>query len=382
MRSVLIVTLGLLIGLSAPASAATDKSNKTHAIDTLSEEIDSLKKHLAEDKNQQAQLTAELEQTELAIAKLAMTLQSVESKVTIQKIRLGELEQQKRDFDDQIAQQQQSLAIHLRSIYLMGKESYSKMLLNQDTFHGMEKMLTYFSYMHQGRNRSITNLQQMLDKLNVNEQEIRKQSVELAHLLSLLSDEHNQLLQEQVIRAKLLTNIDALIKTKTTRLNTLAENKKNLESIIQRLQKTNKGAPAKLGANSFAALKRKLPWPTQGKIINHFGTSIEHSDLTWNGVLINAAEGQDVHSVYPGTVIFANWLKGFGMLLIIEHKDGYMTLYSRNRSLYKQVGEEVKAGELIASVGQSGGYDETGLYFELRHNGHPENPEGWLYRNG
>jgi murein hydrolase activator len=382
MKKVLIVMLGLLTGMFNLAYAATDKPNETHVISTLSEEIDSLKKHLIADKNQQARLTTELEQTELAIAKSAMTLQHVESKVANHKIRLADLAQQKKDFDQQIAQEQESLALHLRSIYLMGKESYSKMLLNQDTFSGMEKMLTYFSYMHQGRNRSITNLQQMLGKLNVNERETRQQSMELSRLLSKLSEEHRQLLQEQRIRAKLLANRDALIKTKTTRLNTLAENKKNLENIIQRLQKANKEPAAKFGSDSFAALKRKLPWPTQGNIINHFGSPVEHSDLTWNGILISATEGQQVHSVYTGTVIFANWLKGFGLLLIIEHEDGYMTLYSRNRSLYKQAGEQVEAGELIASVGQSGGYDETGLYFELRHNGHPENPEEWFCRSG
>ena len=123
-----------------------------------------------------------------------------------------------------------------------------------------------------------------------------------------------------------------------------------------------------------------LPWPTIGKTVTHFGARVEQSDLKWSGILVRAPEGRDVTSIFPGTVVFADWLKGFGQLVIIDHGQGYMSLYGRNRNLYKQLGESVEAGERIAQVGQSGGFSESGLYFEIRHNGRPLDPERWLRR--
>ena len=127
----------------------------------------------------------------------------------------------------------------------------------------------------------------------------------------------------------------------------------------------------------FYKKRGHLIWPTTGRIKHHFGTQIGQSELKWNGVLIEASQGQTVHAVAPGKVIFAKWLQGYGLLLIIDHGNGYMTLYGRNQSLLKKVGDWVKTNTTIATAGQTGGFSQSALYFSLRHNAKPLNPEKW-----
>lgn len=365
----------LILLLTAPAIFAENTSDTAQ----LTDQINSLKKNLTQDKTQKAKLTANLEATESAMGRLAESLRRMEQKIHSQTLLLQDLQQQKVVLNQQIDQQRIALAAHIRSLYLLGKESYSKMLLNQDNVNAIEKNLTYFSYIHQSRRKVIRDLENTFKALQDNEQQIQHQTHNLVQLSAELTAEQDQLLEEKKMRAALLLKMNAQIEAKTQRLHALEENKRQLQAIVNHLQKAVvEESHETLGAG-FNSLKQSLPWPTQGEIINHYGAPIEHSDLTWNGILIKADEGQSVYAVHSGKVIFANWLKGFGMLLIIDHADGYMTLYGRNQSIYRQVGDIVKSGDLVAAVGQSGGYDESGLYFELRRDGRPEDPERWFY---
>ena len=148
-----------------------------------------------------------------------------------------------------------------------------------------------------------------------------------------------------------------------------------MEKIVHRLSRHKASSPR--SRISFAKAKGPLPWPTRGTLIKRFGSKIANSDLAWNGSLIRAPNGQKIRAIFPGKVVFSDWLRGFGLLIIIDHGGGYMTLYGRNQALYKQVDDQVLPNEAIAEVGHSGGYQESSLYFEVRHDSHPENPEKW-----
>ena len=170
-----------------------------------------------------------------------------------------------------------------------------------------------------------------------------------------------------------MRGLNAKIKTRQQRLAILEKNKIHLESTLKSLsQKSN------AWTDDYAVLKRgKLPWPAKGRILSSFGRSISSSELKSTGVLIQAPMGRKVRAVMPGKVIFSRWMRGYGLLIIVDNGHGYMTLYGRNESLYKKRGDVIKRGEIISAVGNSGGYQKSALYFAIRHNAKPVNPSKW-----
>ena len=172
---------------------------------------------------------------------------------------------------------------------------------------------------------------------------------------------------------KIVTHYDHLLQSNAQRIQRLNKNKAALENVINRLRyQSAKG----VNGQKFVKTKGHLLWPTQGKISEPYGHAMA-GNIKSNSVIIAAHSGQNVYAIASGKVVFSNWLRGFGLLIIIDHGNGYMSLYGYNRSLYKKTGDTVKAGDLIASVGQSGGQSKPGLYFALRHNNQPLNPSKW-----
>jgi len=236
--------------------------------------------------------------------------------------------------------------------------------------------MTYYQYFNQARLDKLQRINASLQLLTMLEQEKQMEKQELAKLIAT-----NKLLQEQVAQSKierkqLLAKIKQDYQNKRTQLSRLKKNEKKLKNLISTLEKVRQTETvSKIAARPFAKLKGKLPWPVQGKIVRSFGS--RRSDSKWNGVLMRAKEGKKIKSIAHGQVVFSDWFKGYGLLVIIKHDKNFMSLYAFNQSLYSEVGDWVNAGDTIATLGNSGGRNKAGLYFEIRKKNKPLNPKKW-----
>ncbi|MEJ2416360.1 MAG: peptidoglycan DD-metalloendopeptidase family protein, partial [Exilibacterium sp.] len=190
-----------------------------------------------------------------------------------------------------------------------------------------------------------------------------------------------QLADKQQQRQKTLARLNASINNKDQQLKQLAQDRAHLEHLLQEVIEVTAGWQPQDNSQPFAKLRGKLPWPTKGAIVHSFGSSRSAGKMKWNGVMINASQGAEVTAIHRGQVVFADYLRGHGLLMIVDHGDNYMSLYAHNQALYKTTGDRVKAGEVIANVGNSGGLARAGLYFEIRFRGQPTNPAKWCRNN-
>jgi septal ring factor EnvC (AmiA/AmiB activator) len=196
-----------------------------------------------------------------------------------------------------------------------------------------------------------------------------------------LQQEHKALVSNKVSREKNLAKINYRIKDKDQLLKKLNSDRQELEELIDAVEQTIANISIPSDYRPFAQLKGKLPWPISGKPSNRFGSSRSGSKLRWQGINIPSNPGTNIKAIHHGRVVFADWLRGSGLLLIIDHGDGYMSLYAHSQSLLSETGDWVGTGETIATAGNSGGQQQTGLYFEIRHNGKPSNPHKWCKRS-
>jgi septal ring factor EnvC (AmiA/AmiB activator) len=214
----------------------------------------------------------------------------------------------------------------------------------------------------------LTRLERTIDRKASALRRLRREKSEIRQHLDINRREHEAL----------LAHLDTEIEDGETTLARMRGDEQKLEALVAGLREELESIPAlEEQAQSFASLRGTLQWPSSGRLLHQFGAKRESDNQSWQGVLIGTDTGAPVTAVSHGRVAFADWLRGFGLLLIIDHGEGYMSLYGRNQSLFKEVGDWVAAGELIAVVGTSGGEEETGLYFEIRNNGIPMNPARW-----
>lgn len=337
-------------------------------------QIEDLRTLLAHDQNQQTSLQRELKTLELNVGTTSIQLQKTQHNLHQQQVELKKLDKQQGQYIQQLQAQKNTLAEQLRVIYIYGQQQYLKLLLNQQDPTRVSRILTYYHYISEKRIALIEQFNKTLTKLNQTEEAINEQTKILQSLQHQQQQEQQQLETVRQQRQKLLIKLNTEIVNGNQQLNVLVANKQALEQLVNHL--ANKRHTF-IATAIFSHRNGKFPWPTPGKIIQGFGASIQQSQLKTSGVLIRAPEGQNVKAIAPGQVVFANWLAGYGLLVIVDHNNGFMSIYGRNHNLYKKAGDKVKAGELLASVGDSGGYSEPALYFALRREGKAINPEQW-----
>lgn len=362
-----------------PAFASNKKLQvKTIELKKVSQRINSLKMLIRTSKDKKNTLVKQLKLIETRINKLANSLRVTGQNLSQQEELLSKLQASYKEQQTKLQKQQMLLAQQLRSNYQLGKHEYIKLLLNQRNPNTVSRQLKYFDYINLARVGIITTIDKTLKELIVSKQNIKKNTLELQALVSIQKQQNIELKLQKQQREIVLSALSKQIETKQQKLSELQKNKVNLEKLVNKFKRTQYQAKVSI---PFSKLQGKLPWPVRGSIENFYGNHIQDSQLIYNGVLIKAKEGSDVRAIYPGKVVFADWLRGFGLLMIIEHNKGYMTLYAHNHSLLKQVGDQINSGEIIANVGHSGGNAQNGLYFEIRHNGKPINPTLWCNRN-
>lgn len=361
--------------LCSPLSfAANSQSQLNHII----EKIKNITNILHEKNNKRNDLQKDLNNIETQYGESSKKTQHTQAQIMRQKQKIIALENASLMNHNQSQLQREALAEQLRLFYLLQRQGPVKLLLNGQDVNQIGRLLYYYEYLNRYRVESIQILQANLEHINNDQQQLYTEYQGLQKLQIQQQDEQKNLTSMKINRTQLILSINNNIQDQKQQLNTLSKNKKRLEQTLAalvHLQKTT--SPNNFSNAKFATQRGRLPWPTRGSVLHYFNTPIANSEIKWNAEIIEAPDGQPVYSVAPGAVVFSKWLEGYGLLIIINHGDGYMTLYGRNHSLYKHEGDQVVAGALIATVGQSGGYDKPALYFAIRYNAKPLDPNLW-----
>lgn len=373
MRIILLFLFVLCIGGQNASAGNREKTRELARIQSAIREVTGTINELGNEKDALVSQLAELEKQygEIAYTLDQLKKQGILKQQHLEKIRTDILEQKKKIWD-----QNKALQGQIRAAHAMGKGEKLKLLLNQQDPALSSRMVVYYDYLNKARLERLKDIENSLKVLNRLEQDKVIESKDLDKVLAQKKIEQQTLKNTKNERELLLVKLNKEYSSKKQQLNQLKESEQNLQKLIINLQKTIDDFPFEAGpAKPFHNLRGQLPWPIRGKLIKTFGS--ERADRRWDGVLIGSKEGTQVHAVTRGRVIYADWLRGYGLLIIIDHGMGYMTLYAFNQSLYKEVGEWVDPGEVIATVGKSGGRGKSGLYFGVRKKGKPVDPVKW-----
>lgn len=327
---------------------------------------------------QKNDVAAALREQELKVAAAAKELRALDQKLASQQGRLDQLVGQRDALDAKLKDQRDALAALLRSAYAMGRAKELKLLLAQERIDTVGRMLVYYRYFEQARVGQIDALLKDLDALAQVQAAIERETADLKTARDARAAEAQHLDAERIEAGRVLATLETSLKDQQSRLAALGKDEKGLLQLLERLRDVFADIPKQLaGAEPFAQLHGRLIWPVRGRVVAGFGASDE-AEHESHGMLIAAANGSEVHAVSHGRVVFADWLRGFGLLIIIDHGDGYLSLYGYNETLLKDVGDWVDASQVIATSGASGGRKTPGLYFELRYQGKAIDPKSWL----
>ena len=373
MRQKIIITIILLISIFTVNICVF--ANNHSRLNQLNDKIADIKAVLSHEQDKRSKYTNELKKTEIASGHILLRLEKTQSRLRQQQQLLQRLNRNTATYQNKLDNQREWLAQQIRAAYLIGRQPYLKLILNQSDAERINRILVYYRYISHDRLLAIQELQNTLSELQNNQQQIQTQTQVLQQLLRQQQQGRNKLERLKRNRHHVINQINTKIQTKSEKLDQLLGNKRLLEQTVYQLQR-NATIRAPINQN-FRQLKGRLSWPTKGRILPYFGTKIYQSELRWGGILIKAPEDLPVYAIAAGKVVFAKWLPGYGLLLIISHGHGYMTLYGRTHYLYKKPGDVLSKGDLIATVGNSGGYQQPALYFAIRRNAKPLNPVDW-----
>ncbi|NQY27269.1 MAG: peptidoglycan DD-metalloendopeptidase family protein [Piscirickettsiaceae bacterium] len=373
----------LLLLLNISHSWADSQSNR---LENVQIEIQSLAEKLNKTKVSKNELYQQLKKQSRAVSKLNRELHKLNQQLQQQSTQLKQIKQQQQQQNKSLATQQQALNEQLRAAYFSAQPNYLKVLLNQSDLAKLSRSKVYFHYFHQARQQQLIKIATALQSLTQDQQQLTAAQQRHQQLYNQRQEQQEKLKSQNKQRLATLKQLDSKLDSQATRLSALHEEEQSLQavfkSISQKKQTTSLAKQTKIQSTKFAKNKGALPWPIKGKVTARYGSSRNLGKLTWQGIMIKAPAGKEVIASASGRIVFSDWLRGFGLLLIIDHGDQYMTLYGNNQSLLKGVGDTVNARELIALSGDKGIRQYIGLYFEIRHKGSPTNPSKWLGRHG
>lgn len=374
-------------------------ANDSKELKNVQGQIASQQQNLQQQKNKLNQLQQQLAKDEKAISTMARKLNQTQNKLSDNEAALVKLDKEHQQLTQQAQQQQALLAEQLRAAYQNGRHDYLKLLLNGQDSTEIDRLLHYYAHLNKARAQALQQLAKTQQQLANNRHQAEQSRQQLNQLLARQQQEQDSLSAQQRKRAATAKQLNSALDKGNQRLTSLRQAANHLERQIKAAQEkaereraereareraaqragSSGRTPvvAKLSGN-FAGLKKgTLPWPLTGKLIQKFGSK-RTSQLKWKGLFISAPAGKEIKAIANGQVVYADWLNGFGMVMVIEHGKGYMSLYGHNQSLLLNPGDTVKAGQPIALSGDSGAQNKTGLYFEIRYQGSAVNPLPWL----
>jgi len=368
----------LVLACSANAFAQADNSAENSAktnqqLSDIQRAINQQKQTLTNTTVKISDLELQLKTDDIAIGKISKSLRATNNNLSIVRKKLAQLTEEKQQLEAAKKQQEQILAKQLRAAYSAGHHDYLKLMLNQQQPSSVQRTITHYQYLNAARIKEIEKFQATIAQLNDVELEYQAKAEQLAQLTQTQSQQKQIL---ELSKTKQKQTLKALNRKVLTGQQKLAKLEREESALVKLLKEMAAAAQAVENLVGLSKLKAKLSWPVKGRISHSFGSS-KQGYLKWKGVFLSAPIGRQVKAIHNGTILFADWLKGYGLVSVIDHGDGYMSLYGHNQALLKSVGDRVEAGEPISLVGQSGGQSQSGLYFEIRHTGKAVNPKLW-----
>ena len=380
----------LSLALCGMIHVSTAYAGKQEELENLRNRIATMQDELEKTSESKSEVADALRDSERAISDSNRKLADLAKQQQAADKKLNGLEAQERQLGGNLAEQQLLLGRLLYRQYLGGKQEHLKLLLNNRNPNQVVRDWQYYRYIARNRATWLATLRDDLSALHSVSAATREQRTELSLLREEQSAQKITLEKEKQTRQQMLGKISQQLRQQRREINRLQRDENRLAQLVDKLTKmlaqpksgslfrNDKLPDNRFDGSPFDQLKGRLTLPVKGEVANQFGAPRPDSTVLWKGLFIAAPAGLEVKAIAAGRVVFADWLRGFGNLLIIDHGDGYMSLYGNNESLYKQLGAATRGGETVAVVGNSGGNTDSGLYFEIRHQGKPFDPLGWV----
>lgn len=379
---------GVLLALSTGQGIGATKAAPKTELNELRQRIEQFKRDIESAEENKADVLDGLKQSEQSISTINRSLHDLSQQRAQAATELSGAQTLSAQTRARILAQQAILAKLLYQQYVNGGQDAMRLVLNLQNPNDIARQTEYYGYLSRSRASLIADLRQDLQVAEAAEEVVRDKHSELMHIQAQQLKEKRDLQNEAQTRKTALSKLEKQIDARRKQVAQMERDEKRLTALVERLArlavpklKPPKRVGPRPGTESdFSKLKGHLLLPVTGELTNRFGSARKDSGTAWKGLFIRAATGSPVKALAPGRVVFADWLRGFGNLIIIDHGDGYMSLYGNNEAVLKHEGDEVKAGEIIASVGNSGGNAESGLYFEVRYQSRPIDPLLWVGR--
>ncbi|MDJ0918707.1 MAG: peptidoglycan DD-metalloendopeptidase family protein [Woeseiaceae bacterium] len=380
MRRLFLLSL-VLVALSATANQEAEQRAviKEQELEQVRSRISRLKASMDEAARERDRLTADLQSAEVEIGEKRIRLNELERERAYSERRSAELgaeiDKQESILDEQSGQ----LANQLKAAWMSGDQEKLQLLLNQKDPATLGRLVVYYDYLNEYRSENIRSITDALARLTALRAEVVAEAARLTDIAKRRYDELTELNAAQEKRQSLLSSLKQRMATESEEIERLAAEERDLTRLIDELSSILSDYPIR-SEEPFREFKGRLTWPVAGQLQHDFGQPRVGGELRWNGVVLLAPRGREVRAVYHGRVVFADWLAGMGLLVIVDHGDGYMTLYGYNETVLTDEGDWVAPGDVIATVGNSGGQAESALYFEIRRGQDPVNPGDWVTR--
>ena len=361
------------------ARAAASPDVKEAELKQVRGRIDSIRRAIHADAERRDALAGQVKEAEMKIQTARERLSDVRAQRIASENRLAELKDEQAATNKRIENEREALAAELKVAYMNGRQEQLKLLLNQQDPARLGRMMAYYGYFGRARAERITaigehlaHLELIAENISVETEKLRKLEEDQARDVKMLAGARDQ-------RARTLAQVQSKIKTRNDELAKLQREAQALEKLVEELRRAIEEFP-ELAEQPFQRVKGKLPWPVKGSLLARFGQLRAGGPLKWQGVVIAAERGTQVRSPYYGRVVYADWLPGLGLLVVVDHGGGYMSLYGHNEQVYRRVGDRVSPGDALSAVGDAAGLGKPGLYFEIRKGREPLDPGTWLVK--
>lgn len=377
MRLILLLSLSLTLVSTAlaPRAYATETASRAQ-LDGLRKQMRSVEQSINADLGQRAKEQAALQKVERQISQLAREARTLEQDQAKAAKRLITLRDEQVSMANERIKQVSWLARTARASYMNGRQETLKLLLNQEQPDRLARLLRYQDYFQSARAERVVMLNKDLAALLALAERVEQARNDVLKRQDAVNAQQTRLNNARGERATTLASLNKQLDSNTHRLEQMRGDEKRIESLLKQMQQTLNDIPANPSGAPFGKLANKLPWPVTRDLRARFGT-VREGPVRWNGVILRVVPGEPVRAIHSGRVVYSDWLRGYGLLTIIDHGRGYLTLYGYNESLMREVGEWVSTGDTIALAGNSRGTEQAGLYFEIRRDGKPVNPDRW-----
>ncbi|NGY05526.1 murein hydrolase activator EnvC family protein [Solimonas terrae] len=380
LRAMLIaaVLATAVTGAARADDAALDKNQK--ALAEVRSRIGDLQQKVEADQNEHDALAREMQTVERKIASATQAIRSIQRKLDEQQRKMRDTQADQKEALAALDAGRAGLARQIRAAYVLGRQGETQLLLNVDNAQTVGRMLTYYDYLQKAQLAAIAAIRAHAQELDELADRLQEQQSQLEQLRKDQQQTLSDLKDQRAQRADVLQQLKARLSGETDNLAQLKEDERNIRELIESLKKTLADLPPDVSPSDkpFATLKGKLPWPVRGALLAHYGEAKAGGRLSWNGHWIAAGDGAAVHAVAHGRVVYVGWMHRYGLIVLLEHEDGYFSLYGHCQTATVQVGDSVRAGQTIAGAGTTGGYDQSGVYFEIRKGADAIDPDRWL----